>query len=237
MQTGSFSRVTVFATSMLLGACAGGASDEPVTEEVVEEIPTESFVVTLIDRADPAPELGTMQAQQAMQGHFANMKRLAGEGKLLVAGPFGRGHVPPEPNLSGLFLWSTDKVSDAIQWAAGDPAAIAGLFRFRHFVVEMPSAVRRVPELDLELLESLPEEQRQNPGATIRPYVLAVGRSGETKVPEDLDESVVVLRSKRADGAPMLLLAMDSVDEAVESFGDGFLLRSWAATKVLRDLD
>jgi uncharacterized protein YciI len=51
-------------------------------------------------------------------GHMANIKRLASENKLLVAGPMSEN----DKNYEGIFVFSTSDTSEARQWLNTDPA-------------------------------------------------------------------------------------------------------------------
>jgi uncharacterized protein YciI len=58
------------------------------------------------------------------QGHFANMTRLANEGKLAVAGPFGQN----DKSFRGLFILAVPNVEAAKALADTDPTVKAGVF-------------------------------------------------------------------------------------------------------------
>ena len=51
-------------------------------------------------------------------GHMENIKRLANENKLLVAGPMSEN----EKNYEGIFVFNTADISEARQWLNTDPA-------------------------------------------------------------------------------------------------------------------
>ena len=57
------------------------------------------------------------------KGHMANMDLLAKDGRLVVAGPFGKNDL----KYRGLFIMNTGSVEDAKAWVATDPAVKAGL--------------------------------------------------------------------------------------------------------------
>jgi len=57
------------------------------------------------------------------RGHFANMKRLAAEGRLAVAGPFS----DPEKKFRGLFILAVTTVEEARKLAETDPVVKSGL--------------------------------------------------------------------------------------------------------------
>ncbi|RYD71586.1 MAG: hypothetical protein EOP53_23440 [Sphingobacteriales bacterium] len=57
-------------------------------------------------------------------GHMKNIQRLADEGKLAVAGPFGKNDI----SYRGLFIFNTASVEEAKKWVDTDPTVIAGIF-------------------------------------------------------------------------------------------------------------
>ena len=69
-------------------------------------------IVFLHHKADK-PELPKEQVDKIMEGHFANMKKLAGEGKLLVAGPFEGG--------GGIFIFNAKSTDEVREWIKSDP--------------------------------------------------------------------------------------------------------------------
>ena len=64
------------------------------------------------------------EKQQLMRGHLDNISRLAEEGKLVVAGPFGKN----ELNYRGLFILTTTSTDEAQDLLKTDPAIAAGVF-------------------------------------------------------------------------------------------------------------
>lgn len=63
------------------------------------------------------------EARKAMfAGHFANMGRLAEEGKLALAGPFGQNG----DGWRGLFVMATADVEEARRWTETDPVIVNG---------------------------------------------------------------------------------------------------------------
>ncbi len=59
------------------------------------------------------PERPKVVVDKIMEGHMANIKRLAKESKLLVAGPFDGG--------GGIFILNTTSVDEAKDWLSTDP--------------------------------------------------------------------------------------------------------------------
>ena len=58
---------------------------------------------------------------EMFKGHFANMQRLADEGKLAVAGPFG-----DKTDWRGMFILAVDDIEAAKLLVATDPVIING---------------------------------------------------------------------------------------------------------------
>jgi uncharacterized protein YciI len=83
----------------------------------------DSFILVLLVRPPNAPDRPKAELDQLQEGHMANMKRLAAEGKLFKAGPTedfsGR-------NIRGIFILKTESVDQAREWVATDPSVKAG---------------------------------------------------------------------------------------------------------------
>jgi uncharacterized protein YciI len=62
--------------------------------------------------------------KEIFAGHFANIGRLADEGKLAVAGPFGKN----EKSYRGLYIFNVPTVEEAEKLVILDPAVKAGVF-------------------------------------------------------------------------------------------------------------
>ena len=96
------------------------ASTAPHTDPPME---FDSFILVLLVRPANAPEKPKAELEKLQEGHMANMRRLADEGKLFKAGPTedfsGR-------NVRGIFIMKTDSVDQARAWVATDPSVKAG---------------------------------------------------------------------------------------------------------------
>ena len=64
------------------------------------------------------------QRDSLFAGHMKNIGRLAAEGKLAVAGPFGKNDI----KYRGLFILNTTSIDEAKKWVDTDPTVIAGVF-------------------------------------------------------------------------------------------------------------
>ena len=83
----------------------------------------DSFFLVLLVRPPNAPEMPKAELDKLQEGHMANMRRLADEGKLFKAGPTedfsGR-------NVRGIFILKATSLEQAKEWVATDPSVKAG---------------------------------------------------------------------------------------------------------------
>ena len=111
----------VAAFALLVHIAAGEtASPSPHPNAPME---FDSFILVLLVRPRNAPEMPKPELDKLQEGHMANMRRLADEGKLFKAGPTedfsGR-------NVRGIFILKTDSLDQAKEWVATDPTVKAG---------------------------------------------------------------------------------------------------------------
>jgi uncharacterized protein YciI len=81
------------------------------------------YLVLLYRGAAWTPE-ETPATRQLQEEHMANIRRLAKEGKLILAGPFEE-----DTDLRGLFLLKAASLAEARELCASDPAVKAGRLR------------------------------------------------------------------------------------------------------------
>lgn len=77
--------------------------------------------VLVILRSSPTPVPKGKERDEMFAGHFANIKRLAGEGKLAVAGP-----MDGVDGWRGLFVFAVADIEEAKKLVATDPVIIKG---------------------------------------------------------------------------------------------------------------
>src|SRR5438094_663802 len=73
-------------------------------------------------KTGPANIVAGKERDEIFQGHFANIKRLAGEGKLVVAGPFDG-----VDGWRGMFIFSVETIDEARKLTETDPVIKSGL--------------------------------------------------------------------------------------------------------------
>ncbi len=75
-------------------------------------------------RTGPNVGLDSLEKAELFKGHMSNMKRLADEGVLKIAGPFGKN----DHTWRGIFILDCKTLKEAQQHVDTDPAVNAGLF-------------------------------------------------------------------------------------------------------------
>jgi len=106
-------RLTVLLTCVAV-ATSGVAQSQPDASQ------KQYFFVLLTRPADP-PQLSKEAGEKLQEDHMANIRRLATEQKLLVAGPF-----MDNTSLRGIFVLHAESLDQAQEWSNGDPAVHAG---------------------------------------------------------------------------------------------------------------
>jgi len=74
------------------------------------------MTIVFLHHKPDKPELPKEQVDKIMEGHFANIKKLANEGRLLVAGPFEGG--------GGIFIFNSKSTEEVNEWLKNDPGVV-----------------------------------------------------------------------------------------------------------------
>ncbi len=203
--------VTTFTFILLLVACT-----VPKTAAVV------TYTLVQLKTGSCQEPLTKAESATIFGGHFANMGRLAREGSLLVAGPYGK--EKSDPALRGLFVLDTADREQAEKLAATDPGFVAGLFRFEFASLTTAAPLRALRVADLAAHDAIVASGRTpSPGEGCRNYVLLSVENGDAAAAA-LAGNAAVLAFARLDGRRALLW-LDAKDKAAASA----LLRPFAA--------
>lgn len=82
------------------------------------------YVLCILKTGPKDAEVTGDERKEIFKGHFANIGKLAGEGKLVVAGPFGKN----DKNYRGLYIFNVATIEEAQKLVELDPAVKAGVF-------------------------------------------------------------------------------------------------------------
>src|SRR5690606_26245137 len=88
-----------------------------VASNTIAQQQESEYSIVFLNKKESAEKISEDSTKRLMEGHFANMERLAKEGKLLAAGPFHGG--------GGLFIMATAERAVVEEWISTDPAVRA----------------------------------------------------------------------------------------------------------------
>lgn len=216
---------------VVVPACAGAPAAAPA----------DAYVLALLKTGPRTAPLGKDDSQRIFGGHMANMQRLAREGRLVMAGPYGK--AKSDAALRGVFVLATADLAEAKAWCETDPGFAEGVFRFELAPMATTAALRAQLAADL----AREDAQRQAgttppPGSGMRGYVLLTAADGARADAALGDDGGVLLRSRLGDGRGWYVL--DAVDvaaarallgERAGAMGE-MALDEWYATDLLADL-
>ncbi|MFZ2492721.1 MAG: YciI family protein [Thermoanaerobaculia bacterium] len=83
-----------------------------------------SYVLCILKTGPNDAKVQGDERKKIFAGHFANIGRLAEEGKLAVAGPFGKN----DRTYRGLYIFNVATIEEAEKLVVLDPAVAAGVF-------------------------------------------------------------------------------------------------------------
>lgn len=122
-------------------AASLGAGRRKILAEFPDStLPAVRMQLVLLTRGAAWTPERTPEVEKIQAGHMENIGRLAGEGKLVIAGPFTGGGT-----LRGIFVFRTAGLDEARELTASDPAVIAGRLAVTLCEWDIPEAVIPLP--------------------------------------------------------------------------------------------
>lgn len=108
---------------LLLAPLPAGSQEAPEPEPASPPMEFDTYQLVLLKRPAEPEEYPPERAQEIQAAHLGHLTRMAQEGHLVVAGPFGD---QEEETLRGLALYRVGSVEEARRLAEADPAVQAG---------------------------------------------------------------------------------------------------------------
>ncbi|HET7106408.1 MAG TPA: YciI family protein [Candidatus Acidoferrum sp.] len=112
-------RITFQGVLVVALLALAGSSPAPAQTQTGEKAP--QYFLVLLNRPAGAPQLSKEAGEKLQEEHMANIRKMAAEHKLLVAGPF-----MDDTTLRGIFVLQAESLAQAQGWADSDPAVKAG---------------------------------------------------------------------------------------------------------------
>lgn len=150
--------VVALAFANLALAQSGEGADEPVASEYDAELAKRlgadpygmrNYVLAILKTGPNDASITGEQRKEIFRGHFANMNRLAAEGKLALAGPFGEN----DQAFRGLFVLAVTTVEEGRALTGSDPAVKAGVFVVEYLPWYGSAAVMQVNDIHTRIAE------------------------------------------------------------------------------------
>ena len=110
---------------LLLGIADAPSYDADLAKRLgADERGMRTYVLCILKTGPKDAEIQGDERAKIFEGHFANIGRLADEGKLAVAGPFGKN----DRSYRGLYIFNVSTIEEAEKLVQLDPAVKAGVF-------------------------------------------------------------------------------------------------------------
>jgi uncharacterized protein YciI len=105
------------------------------------------YVLCILKTGPKDAEIKGKERDDIFVGHFTNISRLADDGKLAVAGPFGKN----DRTYRGLYIFNVATIEEAEKLVVMDPAVKAGVFVPELTLWYATAALMTIPETHKKL--------------------------------------------------------------------------------------
>lgn len=143
-------RMRLLLFGLALVCCAGimTAEERAFDPELAKRLGADergmkNYVLCILKTGPHDAEIKGDERKKIFDGHFANIQRLANEGKLAVAGPFGDN----DKSWRGLYIFNVATIDEAEKLVILDPAVKAGVFVHEMTPWYGTAALMTVPEM------------------------------------------------------------------------------------------
>lgn len=215
-------------------ALAGCSSALQVTQPVTGR---QQILVTL-KRGPKASEKSPEERQRIQAAHLENIRRLAHDGTLVLAGPYGQDN--HDPTSRGIFVFDVPTLEEAQRLTATDPAVMEGVLAMELERFVTGADLRAVVKADLA--READERARgiePKMGEHIRPYVLLRAKSARDVWGELLEAApdAILVSGTVNDGQAFVILDAKETAKVREWLGgklpEGTTVDEWYATDLL----
>lgn len=140
-------RTLLLTSCLCLFAAACRSTDRAATDRASKD-PRADYVLVFLRTGPKASEKSADERKAIQAAHLANIHRLADEGALMLAGPFGK--PMPDPNLRGIFVFDRASVAEAQKLTETDPAVEQGVLALDAHPCASSPALREIARLEKE---------------------------------------------------------------------------------------
>jgi len=117
-------QVALFIVALSVSAQERAYDPELAKKLGADERGMKMYVLCILKTGPNDAAIKGEERDKIFAGHFANIGRLADEGKLAVAGPFGKN----DKGFRGLYIFNVPTIEEAEKLVLLDPAVKAGVF-------------------------------------------------------------------------------------------------------------
>ncbi len=134
-----------------------------------------NYTFVILRSGEGAAKKDAEERKKIQAAHMANINRLAKEGVLLVAGPFGQPN--PDPTQRGIFIFDASEIARAEEFTNTDPAVQAGVLAMELIPLRTRAPLRHALAVDLQVLADF--ENKKIEKYPMHNYTLAIVGGGE----------------------------------------------------------
>lgn len=149
--------IAILALVLVSGLAAFGQATPKYDAELAKKLGGDdggmrSYVLVIVKTGPNDAAIKGKERDDIFAGHFANIGRLADEGKLAVAGPFGKN----DKTWRGLYVFAVATVDEAQKLVETDPGVKSGIFVAEMTPWYASAALMATPEIHKKITKPKP---------------------------------------------------------------------------------